>query len=162
MTEKTTTQFTISKDLVLVNQKVETKEEIIRKLGGMLYEQGFVKDTYTQAVVDREVVYPTGLQARAAGVAVPHTDTEHVIKPAVAIATLQEPLIFQGMGMPDTKIPVTIIMMLAIHDPKLVVHILRKVIMIIENDEALTNILAADNGAQIEKIMQEHIEKVSK
>lgn len=154
-------ELTIHEDLILVNEDIESKEQIIKKLGGMLYKQGFVKDTYTQAVLDREIVYPTGLKARITGVAVPHTDTEHVIKPAVAVATLNSPVIFHGMGAPDTEIPIYVIMMLAIHDPKFVVDTLRKVILIIEKDEALKKILDAKSSVEIRKIMQEHIVLVS-
>jgi len=154
--------FTISESLILVNEEIETKEKIIKKLGALLFEQGFVKDSFTQAVLDREVVYPTGLKARVTGVAVPHTDTEHVKKSAVAIATLKNPIIFNGMGAPKTEVSVFIVMMLAIHDQKLVIDILRKVILIIEKDEVLKEILAANEPQTIKEIMQKHIKLVSK
>jgi len=155
-------EFTIDENLILVQESAKSKSEIIHQLGTLLFKHGFVKDTYTQAVLDREEVYPTGLQARATGVAVPHTDTEHVIRPAVAIATLKDPIPFGGMGQPDTTIQVYIVMMLAIHDPKLVVQILRKIIFIIEDDDALKKMLRAGNTSQIKDIMFEHIKSLSK
>jgi len=154
-------ELAINEDLILVNEDIKSRDQIIKKLGGLLYEHGYVKDTYTQAVLDREKAYPTGLKARITGVSVPHTDTEHVIKPAVAIATLKNPVIFHGMGAPKTEVSVYIVMMLAIHDPKLVVDILRKVIMVIEKDEVLRKILVASNSLEIKKIMQEHISAVT-
>lgn len=162
MNEAKSTELAIHEDLIRVREAVDSKEEIIRILGGLLFEQGYVKESYTQAVLDREIVYPTGLKARVTGVAVPHTDTEHVNKPAVAIATLQEPVIFHGMGMPETEVTVHIVMMLAIHHPKLVVDILRKVILVLEDDEALEKMLAAESALEIREIMQAHIEAVSK
>ena len=101
--EKENYELVIDEKIILVKELIKDKEEIIRKLGGLLLANGFVKDTYTQAVYDRELVYPTGLKARVTGVAVPHTDTTHVIKPAVAIATLKHPVIFNGMGVPETR-----------------------------------------------------------
>lgn len=148
----------ISEDLILVNQDVQSKEEIIRKLGNLLYENGFVKETYTQAVLDREIVYPTGLAARVTGVAVPHTDTEHVNQTAVAVATLKNPIIFNGMGAPDTEIPVHVIMMLAIHDKAQVIKVLRKVILIIEKDEILKKIWNAESAKTIEEVLREQIQ----
>jgi PTS system galactitol-specific IIA component len=154
-------ELSIEENLILVKEKVTSQEEIIHKLGSMLFENGFVRDTYTQAVLDREIEYPTGLQARVTGVAIPHTDTEHVLKPAVAIATLKDPIIFNGMGMPDTKVKVDIILMLAIHDPKLVVRILRKVIFILEDDDALEKMLFAKTKSEIKDIMFNHIRSLS-
>jgi len=154
-------ELSIEEHLILVKEKVISREEIIRKLGSLLLENRYVKDTYTQAVLDREIEYPTGLQARVTGVAIPHTDTEHVLKPAVAIATLENPIIFNGMGMPDTKVEVDIILMLAIHDPKLVVSILRKVIFILEDDEALKKMRSAKTKPEIKSIMINHIRSLA-
>jgi len=154
-------ELSIEEHLILVKEKVISREEIIRKLGSLLLENRYVKDTYTQAVLDREIEYPTGLQARVTGVAIPHTDTEHVLKPAVAIATLENPIIFNGMGMPDTKVEVDIILMLAIHDPKLVVSILRKVIFILEDDEALKKMQSAKTKPEIKSIMINHIRSLA-
>lgn len=152
--------FTIDESLILVKEPAETREEIIKKLGKLLFNNGFVKDSYTQAVIERERVYPTGLQARMAGVAVPHTDTEHVIKPAIAIASLSNPLTFNAMGTEDDEVQVEIIIMLAVHDAKLVIPILRKVIFILENDDALLKIKNAETKAEIRNIMIEHIQSM--
>lgn len=154
-------EFAIEEKLILVNESISDKEEIITKLGGLLFQNGFVKDTYTKAVLDREKVYPTGLKARVTGVAVPHTDTIHVIKPAVAIATLKEPVIFYGMGAPDTEVDVSIVLMLAIHDPQKVVNILRKIIFVIEDDEALEKILAAEEKEEIKNILKAHVDALT-
>lgn len=158
---KQSINMTIDEKLILVNEFVENNQDIIKKLGQLLYDQGFVKDTYIKAVLDREIVYPTGLKARVTGVAVPHTDTEHVINPAVAIATLKEPVVFNGMGAPDTEVQVSIVLMLAVHDPKEVVNVLRKVIFVIEDDKALTELLAAKEKTEIKNIMKAHIEALT-
>lgn len=159
--KKPDSEFTIDEKLILVNETISDKEEIITKLGSLLFQYGFVNDTYTKAVLDREIAYPTGLKARVTGVAVPHTDTIHVNKPAVAIATLKEPVIFHGMGSPDTEVEVSIVLMLAIHDPQEVVNVLRKVIFVIEDDEALRKILAADEKIEIKNILKAHIDALT-
>ncbi len=160
--ESTLANFTIDEKLILVKENAASPEEIIRKLGGLLFENGFVKDTYTQAVLDREKVYPTGLQARMAGVAIPHTDTDHVLKPAIAIATLAEPVTFQMMATPDENVQVEIVIMLAVHDAKLVIPVLRKVIFILENDEALVAMKNAETKTDIKMAMMKHIESMNK
>ncbi len=153
--------FTIDEKLILVKEAINSREEIITKLGGMLFENGFVKDTFTQAVLQREITYPTGLPARVAGVAVPHTDTDHVLKPAIAIATLAKPVTFYMMGSPDVEIQAEIVIMLAIHDAKLVIPVLRKIIFILENDAALTRIKEATTRTEIKQAMLDHIKSLS-
>lgn len=160
--QKDANQLTIDEKIILVKESVKNKEEIIRKLGALLLSNGFVKESYTQAVYDRELVYPTGLKARVTGVAVPHTDTIHVNKAAVAIATLKDPIVFNGMGAPETEVSVDIVLMLAIHDPKQVVNVLRKVIFVIEDDEALKKLQAAETKKDIKEIMQAHILALAK
>lgn len=154
--------FVIDEKLILVKAKADDNREIIKKLGALLFENGFVKSTYVAAVLEREKAYPTGLQARVSGVAVPHTDTIHVNRPAVAIATLDSSVIFNGMGAPDTEVDVNIVLMLAIHDPKEVVNVLRKIIFIIEDDQALQRILKARKKTEIKDILEEHIRVLSK
>jgi PTS system galactitol-specific IIA component len=147
---------------ILVNLKVANRTEAICRLGGLLYDNGYVKETYVQAVLDREEIFPTGLQTTLLGMAIPHTDTEHVIHPSIAIATLKEPVIFQGMGMPDLSIPVKIVMMLAIHDPKKVVNTLRSVISILENEPVLKALIKATSKNEIKEIVGNHIQEMAK
>ncbi len=145
---------------ILVNAAAASSEDIIRQLGALLHAHGFVKDTFVQAVLDREKVYPTGLQTTILGFAIPHTDTEHVNSPALAIATLSQPVVFQAMGDPETSVSVQVVMMLAISDPKAVVHVLSKVISILEDSEALTGLLGASSREEIRKIVHTHLQKM--
>ena len=161
MKESTENSFTIDETLILVKDNAATSQAIIRKLGNLLFKQGFVRDTYTQAVIDRENSSPTGLPARQAGVAVPHTDTRHVIHSAIAIASLENPAPFHKMGSPEDIIQVDIVIMLAVHDAKLVTPTLRKIIFILENDEALLKMKNAESKKMIQDVMVEHINKTS-
>jgi PTS system galactitol-specific IIA component len=147
----------IETENILVSAHASNSEEIIRQLGSLLFENGFVKDTYIQAVLDREKIYPTGLQIPSLGFAIPHTDIEHVNKPAVAIATLEKPVSFRAMDNPEAEIPVNIVMMLAISDPKSVVNVLRKVISILEDEPALLILLKATTKEEIKQAVYMHI-----
>lgn len=158
---KSVENLTIHEDNIVVNMEAGDRVEVIRRLGGLLFQHGYVKETYVQAVLDREVVFPTGLQTNLLGMAIPHTDTEHVIKPALAIATLANPVIFQAMGSPETEIPVTIVMMLAISDPKAVIPVLRSVLFILEKNETLEALTQATNVLEIKEVMQDHIQSMS-
>jgi PTS system galactitol-specific IIA component len=158
---KAVESMTIHEDNIVANMEADDRIEVIRRLGSLLFRNGYVKDTYVQAVLDREVVFPTGLQTSMLGMAIPHTDTEHVIKPAIAIATLARPVIFQGMGSPETDVPVSVVMMLAVSDPKSVIPVLRSVLFILEKSEALDALTKATSQLEIKKVVQNHIQSMA-
>ena len=146
---------------ILVKARAASAGEIIRRLGDLLYQNGYVKDSFTQAVLDREAIYPTGLQTQLLGFAIPHTDTVHVNRPAVAVATLEGTVDFQAMDNPEVPVPVSIVMMLAISDPKSVVNVLRKVISILENEPALRGLAAASSPGEVREIIFDHIKSLA-
>ena len=65
------------------------------------------------------------------------------------------------MGSPDVEIQAEIVIMLAIHDAKLVIPVLRKIIFILENDAALTKIKEATTKTEIKQAMLDHIKSLS-
>ena len=158
---KAVENLTIHEENIVVKMDAADRVEVIRRLGGLLFQHGYVKESYVKAVLDREVVFPTGLQTNLLGMAIPHTDTEHVIKPALAIATLTNPVIFQAMGSPETEVPVTIVMMLAISDPKAVMPVLRSVLFILEKSEALEALTQATSELEIKDVVQNHIQSMT-
>ena len=154
-------EIIISEDLVLVNETVQSSEEIIRKLGKLLLEEKYVKDSFVEAVLDREKIFPTGLQTTTIGFAIPHTDAEHVLKSTVAIATLKSPVTFMAMGSPEDEISVSIVMMLAISDPKKVIDTLTKVISILQNEATIDELINATTNIEIQGAFNEHMRNIS-
>lgn len=152
----------ISKKNVIINSAADSNAEVIKNLGTLLHENGYVKDSFVQAVLDRENVFPTGLQVSSGdGVAIPHADAEHVKKSALGVAKLSNPVEFRAMGEPDKIIPVSIVMMLAIADPEKTVKVLRKVIYILENAKALQALKNAESKQDIMQIIIKHIQSLS-
>ena len=61
--------------------------ELFGAIGADLEAAGMVRPTFAAALARRESNYPTGLPV-SGGVAIPHTDAEHVITDTIAVATL--------------------------------------------------------------------------
>ena len=116
------------RNLILRDVEAANAEEAIRKVGQRFYDEGFVKDTYIDAVVAREKNYATGLQLADIAVAMPHTDPQHVNRPGVCIAQLKHPVEFEHMGDPDTKVQAEMLFMMAIKNPDEQVELLQKVL----------------------------------
>jgi PTS system galactitol-specific IIA component len=144
----------IHKELVLTKVNCDTAEEILRKLAVLFVEHGFAKESFVNAVIEREKVYPTGVPAAVFDIAIPHTVSEHVIEPAIAVAILEKPVEFKEMGSPDITLHPQLVIMMAIKNPKEQNALLRKMMKLIQNDEALKAIReCTDEQAVVDVIL---------
>jgi PTS system galactitol-specific IIA component len=142
-------KLTLSGGLVYIFDEAVTKEDAIRTLASLLHVGGYVKDSFCAAVLAREEVFPTGLPTEPVGVAIPHTDTEHVNKSALAVGILKQPVIFTEMGTDDGLVKVEIITMMAISDPNAVMPVLRDLAMVYQDPDFLSKLKAAEDQADI-------------
>lgn len=134
------TEELLKEELIVINMKAKNSDESINKLSKILYEKGFVKESYIQGVLEREKNFPTGLPTEGVGVAIPHTDAEHVNNPAIAIAVLEEPVAFKMMGGIEQEVEVQILFMLAIKESKTQIELLQKLMNIFQDKEILERI----------------------
>lgn len=139
----------LEKDLILLGLDCKTSEEVLKSLGEIFVKTGAVKQSFVQAVIDREKVYPTGLPAQAFDIAIPHTVSEHVIRPAIAVAVLKEPVAFLQMGSPEITLHPRIVMMLAIKDPKEQLTLLKKMMKLLKNSEILSAVVQAADAQTV-------------
>ena len=87
------------KHYLAVTLSGDNDKEVIKQMASALEEEGYVKDTFADAIVKRESVYPTGLPVGQINVAIPHTDPEHVNNAAICLGILDKPVTFNVMGM---------------------------------------------------------------
>lgn len=80
-----------NKNLICLNLELDSKEAVIKALVKKLYDEGKItsEEGYLKAVMDREELSPTGMEA---GLAIPHGKSEFVKEACFAIATLKKPL----------------------------------------------------------------------
>lgn len=95
---------------VLLHARFTDRDDAIRQLAQRLAEQGKIADTsaFLNEVLHRESLGPTAL---GEGLAVPHGKSAAVKEAAFAVATLSEPLAWEGVDGPE---PVELIFLLAI------------------------------------------------
>ncbi len=146
------TEELLREELIVIDMKAKNSNEAIGKLAQVLYKNAFVKESYIKAVQDREKNFPTGLPTEGVGVAIPHTDVEHVNTPAMAIAVLEEPVTFRMMGMIEEKVKVQILFMLAIKESKTQIKLLQRLMNIFEDREILEKIHKSITPGEIKEI----------
>lgn len=123
-------------DILMFNLKARERNELLTLLSEKLYEMGYVKKTYREALLEREEKYPTGLVVKEDfNVAIPHADVEHVEKEALVIVKTDREVTFRKMDEQEVEIPVDIVFLLVIKDPKGYVKFLSKLTELFTNEE---------------------------
>ncbi len=93
-------------------------EQVLLRLAEILREAGCVKHTFSQAVIEREKEFPTGVRIDGpVNFALSHTFPEYTLENGIAIGILPELVHFHDMTRPEITIPVGIVFMLAIVNP---------------------------------------------
>lgn len=158
MQEQTTIHYKLEEELIKINLNVDTQEELIRTFGDMIVEKGYAKKEYTQALLEREVEFPTGLLAAGnIGVAIPHTDAKYVNETAIAVGILDKGIPFEFMGCEDGTVDVQIVFVLAISDASAHLTFLQKLMAIFQNEVILTNLKNTSNVADVIEILRSEL-----
>lgn len=139
----------IHQDYIFVDYPAASRDDLLTSLGSALSAGGFVKDSFSGAIIRRENQYPTGLPTKPLGIAIPHTDIKHVNHSRIAIAKLKQPAFFKLMGDNHTDITVDMVFMLALNDAKAHLSILQKVIQLFSDKDVLTALKAANAPKEI-------------
>lgn len=148
------TSSLLSPHLIRVHQSYGAWEDALLSMAKLFVDQGISKESFPQAIVDRERTYPTGLPAQPFGIAIAHCDSEHVIESAIGVTTLDAPVEFGEMGgTSDDRLNVRIIFMLAIKDPKAQIPTLQKMMTVIQNADLLEHISSAQTTEEVYEVL---------
>lgn len=146
----TLSELVTDPSLVIAGLEAASPEDALRAVAARLVDAGRVHPSFPDAVVAREAEFPTGLPTEPIGVAIPHSDPEHVISTTVALATLRSPVRFQQMaGEPTDTVDVSIIVMLAVAEAKAQVQYLSRVIGAIQDADLAAALLEATSDQQL-------------
>jgi PTS system galactitol-specific IIA component len=150
-------QAQLDESLVRLGLRASDNCAVMHILADMLYAHGAVKAEYGDKVCERESKYPTGLPTAGVYVAIPHADAEWVHHSAIAVATLAEPVTFYNMGDPAEKLPVEIVMMLAIADASKQVQMLQQVAQVLSDEPMLHALKDATAPSQVVQTLRQRI-----
>ncbi|MEK4180446.1 PTS sugar transporter subunit IIA [Aeribacillus sp. FSL K6-2848] len=143
----------LDEDIICLDVDKKTNEDVITYMFEKMKKKNYVKESFLKAVLSREKVYSTGLPLENMGVAIPHTDPEHVNIPTVGVAVLREPVTFQMMGNPSQSVEVEIVFILAIKDPSKQLTMLEKLMEMFQNNDEMFKLKNAREKAEIYKIL---------
>ena len=139
----------LNEDLVLMEVDAKDKFDLLRQAAQCLQTHGYVKESYADAVIEREKVFATGLPTVMGGVAIPHTDVEHVKTPAVCIVRLKKPVDFVIMGDDTETVSVDCIFMLAMKEAHAQLTLLQNLMGILQDADALKLVKEGTSAKEI-------------
>lgn len=127
-----------------VHLNFPSAEKALYFLADHLNKAKFVTKDYYQALIDREKQYPTGLET-AIPISLPHVG-EEILKPFLAIATLDRPVIFKDMGGSNRDIPVRIVILFGNDSSDTQTVILQKLSGVIQDEAKLKELLQSSSS----------------
>lgn len=101
----------VSAELCAAKLDAPSADAVVAELSKRLLAAGHVRSTFEAAARKRERRSPTGLPFAPIAVGLPHAEPEHVISPAIAVASLAKPVRFQQMGAPQITLSVELVVM---------------------------------------------------
>jgi PTS system galactitol-specific IIA component len=143
--------------LIIRNLEGKNSSEVLQCMAANLCKQGYVKESYADAIIAREAKFATGLPTNGYGVAIPHTDIEHVYKSAISFAVLRNPVEFGVMGEETEKISVKLVFMLAMHDSHSQLTLLQNLMSIVQDEEGLKYLATEECEIKIKDTLTEKL-----
>ena len=144
----------LEKDLIFINKSFENRNKIFEYLNSVLLEKKYVKDSFLDGIIKREENYPTGLQTPVCGIAIPHTDSEHINEEKLVILTLDEPVEFENMD-GSSNVDVKIVIMMLIKGGDNQIYMLQRLFSMFLENNKIEIIKNATNKEDVIGIMNE-------
>lgn len=146
-------------ELVFFDFEAEDYRDFFKKLGEKLAPQGYLNDSWYDAIVKRESSYPTGLEFDKISVAIPHVEPENIAKPYIAVIKTKAPIPFAAMAdMVDHPVQTQLIVNLGLvaHDEDQVAVLQAMMGMFMDGD-AVADILSQTTGEGMVEAFKRYI-----
>ncbi|MBE2135469.1 PTS sugar transporter subunit IIA [Staphylococcus argenteus] len=148
----------IHEENIILNLSATDKESVLSQMSDVLCQNGFVKSTFKDAVIEREKEFATGLPTHLCSVAIPHTDVEHINNRTIGVAILEKEVSFVEMGTLDQQTDVKIVFMLAMDKVDDQLKLLQQLMQIFQSEEKLEQILRTKDRAALATIINGYLE----
>ena len=140
--------------LIKLNQEFESQRELFEYVSDILEEENYTEDTFFEAIMEREKVFPTGLQTDMVNLAIPHTDVIHVKRPFIFVVTLNKPIKFVQMGTFDEWVDIDTVFVLGIKEPQEQVGLLSNIMTQFRNKYFIDAFNSMVNISKMEELLK--------
>ncbi|OCG22754.1 hypothetical protein A9G22_07045 [Gilliamella sp. App2-1] len=116
------------------NLKFNNELETLTYISEQLQQKGIVKESHLQALIEREALFPTGINFDGYAVAIPHCEAKHANTPAIFIIRTQTPVAFHRAD-DDSTVEVSLIISLVVTAPEDQIELLKALFSNLQNEE---------------------------
>jgi len=139
-------------ELIELDMEAADIDDFFEKMSVKLLKLGYVKETFLEAIKKREAEYPTALPVEPYAVAIPHTDSEHIIKPFIAPVRLKT-VKWCEMAANDVEHDVRFVFILGIHGSNEHVELLQVLVENFQDAQLMKDLLEARTSKQYMKLL---------
>ena len=133
-------------ELVFFDIEADDANALFDALYERLREAGYVRESWPDAIRERERDYPTGLLTPTAAVAIPHVDPAHIERPYIAVIKPPRPVTFEFMAGMGDPVPAELIVNLGITRDGGQVQVLQELMNLFQDEDAVADIMAQTTG----------------
>lgn len=141
-------------NLVNIENKSTSLIDFFESASRELVEENFVEESFFEAILSREQIYPTGLVLENINIAIPHTDVDHIKKPFIYINKMEDDIEFIQMGSDDKTVIPEYVIILGIKEPKKQVTLLSTLIELFNNSNFLDELQNCNNNDNLIKLFK--------
>lgn len=151
------TIFLFHRDLIFTSAAYADREDLLEKISRYLCKKGFVKESFKEAILERERKYPTGLRIVPYHVAIPHTDPEHINTPFIAMVRPKQSIEFKEMGTDDQVVDARLVFVLGLKRSADQVELLQKLVDLFTKKQVMDRLLKEQDVNVIMSLLEENI-----
>lgn len=142
------------KNVTFFGLNASDRTDALRQMALSLREANLVTSSFEEGVLEREDSFPTGLAVGTFGVAIPHTDSDKVITPQIAFASLKKPVKFRLMGSGEEEVDVSLIFMLALKKSEDQIMMLQRLMEIFQDQELLKDFVKCKSVEDLKQLLK--------
>lgn len=141
----------VKEELIVLNLDISNRTELFKYMTNLFKEKAYVNEGFYNFIIEREEVYPTGLDLGTHTVAIPHGNPEYIKQSFISVVSLRNPIKMKKMEDADEEIDVDLFFILGLSDGSQHLQILKQVISMIQHEEFIKEIKSAKTPEEVLK-----------
>lgn len=142
----------IKGELINIAKEDLDYKEVIKYLGETFLKKEYIKEEYITDVLTREESFPTGLELKNMGIAIPHANPDNVLRNGISILKLKNPVRFSNMETGE-DVYVSMAFMLALKDPNDHLKMLQSLFIMFQKEEVMDELINVSSKDEIKSIV---------
>lgn len=147
----------ISKEVINLNMDCIDKEDFFQIVHNKVFDLGYVTEEFKEKILEREGVFPTGINLGDYGVAIPHTDAQYIKEEFISICTFKDKIELNSMEDQNEVVPVKLAFVLGLNQPHNQLTVLTELMTIIQNKELVEKIINSSNSDEVLETIKSEI-----